>query len=338
MYKKLALTILICFLTTVPLFAAETPQFSGYMFGDYYWVAGNHNADLEGRNGFWFRRIYFTFDQKLTDRFSVRLRFEMASPGDFTSSTNMEPFVKDAFLRYSWGRHQLILGLSPTPTWEVIEKHWGYRSVEKTPLDLQKFGSSRDLGIALLGSLDSAKKIRYHLMVANGSGTKGETNEGKKFLASLGFYPTESFFFEIYGDYDDRPGETDRFTLQGFLGLKGNWGRLGLQYAHQTRQVEVGDDLELDIASIFGVLKLSDKTFVFARYDRMFDPNPDGSKIAYIPFDPAAKSNFIVAGFDFHLADKIQLMPNIEIVFYDEVDGVRPDTDVIPRLTLYYKF
>ena len=338
MHLKRVFGVFICLLFASSVFAGESPKFSGYMFGDYYWVAGNHNPDIEGRNGFWFRRIYFTFDQKLADHLSVRLRFEMASPGNFTSASKIEPFVKDAYLKYTFGRHRLVVGLSPTPTWEVIEKHWGYRSVEKTPLDLQKFGSSRDLGIALLGSLDKNGKIRYHVMIANGSGTKGETNEGKKFLASLGFYPTKSVFIEIYGDYDDRPGETDRYTLQGFIGLKGSWGRFGVHYAHQTRQVEGGDDLELDLASVFGVLKIAEKTFVFARYDRMFDPNPDGAKISYIPFDPAAKSNFLVAGFDFHVAERVQVMPNIEVVFYDNVDGDKPDTDVIPRLTVFYKF
>ncbi|MCK4967090.1 hypothetical protein KAS50_08665, partial [bacterium] len=49
-------------------------KFSGYMFGDYYYVAKNHNEDNEGKNGFWYRRIYLTADRKLNDEFSVRFR------------------------------------------------------------------------------------------------------------------------------------------------------------------------------------------------------------------------------------------------------------------------
>ena len=333
--------ILFAFLLVGPAlhaFPAEPPKISGTMFGDFYTVAANHDPDLEGRNGFWFRRIYLTFDEKLADPWAVRLRFEMSAPGDFTSSGKIEPFVKDAYLKYTRGRHSIVLGLSPTPTWEVVEHTWGYRSVEKTPLDLQKFGGSRDLGIAFKGSLDAGKKVRYHLMFANGSGTKGETNKGKKVLGSLGFYPSEHFMLEFYADYDDRPGSTDRTTLQGFAAVKGDRGRLGVLYAHQTRKVEDGPDLQLDIASVFAVLKLSAKADLFARYDRMFDPNPDGAKISYIPFDPTAKSNFLVAGLDLRPGKTIHFMPNVEFVFYDSTEAGKPDTDVIPRLTFYYKF
>ena len=75
---------------------AEEGRISGYMFGDLYWVAANHDASLEGNNGFWFRRIYITYDRGLAEGFSTRLRMEMSSPGDFTTSGKIEPFVKDA--------------------------------------------------------------------------------------------------------------------------------------------------------------------------------------------------------------------------------------------------
>ncbi len=338
MFRRIWVPALFCLFMAAVALGAERPTITGLVFGDYYWIAGHHNPDIEGRNGFWFRRIYLTLDQQFTKQLEVRLRFEMNSPGDFSSATKLEPFVKDAYLKYRFGHHAVYLGLSPTPTWDVIEKFWGYRPVEKTPLDLQKFGSSRDFGIALKGSLDRSKKWRYHLMIGNGSGVRGETNEGKIFLLSLGFYPDEHVFVEIYGDYDDRPGSSDRYTFQGFLGLKGSWGRVGLHYAHQTRQIEDGDDLQLDIASIFTVLKLSDNVYVFSRYDRVFDPNPDGAKIAYLPFDPTTRSNFIVAGVDFHVVENVRLIPNIEIVFYDQQAGERPDTDVVPRLTFTYIF
>lgn len=331
-------SITLLFMGFATLLSAAETKISGYMFGDYYWIAANHNADLEGKNGFWFRRIYLTFDQSLSEEWKVRLRFELNSPGDFTTSDNMKPYVKDAYLQYGKGRHKVILGLSPTPTWEVIEQSWGYRSIEKTPLDLQKFGDSRDLGLAILGSLDSAKKFRYHVMFANGNGTKSETNDGKKILGSLGFYPNEHFLIELYADFDDRPGHTDRSVLQGFTAVYGERGCLGLHYAHQNRQVEGGDSVGLDIASLFAVLKLSNKTELFARYDRMFDPNPDGAKISYIPFDPTAKSNLVIMGLNLKPHKNINFMPNVEIVFYDSADGTKPDTDIIPRLTFYYKF
>ena len=115
--------------------------------------------------------------------------------------------------------------------------------------------------------------------------------------------------------------------------------RLGVQYAQQTRQVDGGDDQSLSLASVFFVTKVAKKTNLFARVDRQFDPNPKGNKISYIPFDKTAKSLFFVAGLDFTPIETVHLMPNVELVKYDENDaGVTPDTDIIPRLTFYYKF
>ncbi len=314
-------------------------KFSGYMFGDVYWVAANHVSEIQDQNGIWFRRIYFTYDRKLSDVFSIRLRFEMAHPGDFSTKATMVPFVKDAYLKYKAGKHQIILGISPTPTWEVIEKTWGYRSVEKTPLDLQKFGSSRDFGVAFKGTLDSEGKVKYHLMLANGNSNKSETNKGKKALLSIGFYPNKNVIIEIYGDYDDLPGSTDRITAQGFAAYKTKKFRAGVQYAHQIRKVENGSDLTLDVASAFIAGKVGEKTNLFARVDKMFDPNPSGNKISYIPFDPTAKSTFLVGGLDFTPIKNVHLMPNVEVVVYEENDnGVKPDSDIIPRFTFYYKF
>ena len=169
-------------------------SFKGYMFGDAYYLAShddgvNEDTDdaIEGANGLWFRRIYLTFDWTFNDAWSARLRTEMGSPGDFKTASSLVPFAKDAYVRWKNGNHQITLGISGTPTWAVIEDFWGYRSVEKTLLDLQRIASSRDVGVAFKGSLDQAKKFRYNLMLGNGNSVRNENNEGKKVLLSLGF-------------------------------------------------------------------------------------------------------------------------------------------------------
>lgn len=326
------LTVLVC-----TVFSQD--KFSGYMFGDYYYMASNHDADLEGANGFWLRRIYFTYDRGLSDQFSIRMRFEMNTAGDFSSKSKMSPVIKDAYLKWKKNQHSILFGISPTPTWDVIEKFWGYRSVEKTALDLQKFGSSRDFGLSFKGTLDSEKRVEYHLMVANGNSNSSENNEGKKILFALTGKFKNGVLIQGYADFDERPGETNRYTLQGFAAIQKENFRVGVQYAHQNRQVAGGNDQKLQIGSVFGAAKLSDKVWGFARIDRTFDPNPDGNKISYIPFDKTAKSNFIVAGIDFLPAKNVHLIPNIEAVLYSDNDaGTSPDTDVIPRFTLYFSW
>jgi len=337
MKMRLVFIVSFLFLGQVPWsFALEKGKISGCMFGDAYWVAANHQKALKDQNGFWFRRIFLTYDTPVSDVFDVRFRVELNSPGDFKSSSKLQPVLKDGYLRFKHSGHQILFGLSPTPLWDVVEKIWGYRSVEKTPLDLQKFGSSRDFGLAFKGSLDSGKRVNYHIMAANGASNKSETNKGKKIMASLAFKSADVFTFELYSDYEGRPGDTDRYTFQAFAACHGRAGRLGIQYAHQVRKGT--PDLELDIASVFGAVKLSGKAEWFARFDRMFDPNPEGAEIAYIPFDPTARSNFFLTGMDFSLQKNVHIIPNIGIVSYDDAGGKSVDTDVIARVTFYYRF
>ncbi|MFQ6116000.1 MAG: hypothetical protein ACE5NG_18215, partial [bacterium] len=130
--------------------------------------------------------------------------------------------------------------------------------------------------------------------------------------------------------------KSNRVTLQGFAAIQKANFRVGVQLAHQIRQVEGGDDLKLQIGSIFAAAKLSEKTWGFARIDRTFDPNPEGAKISYIPFDATARSTFLLAGLDFMPIKTVHIMPNVEAVVYSEVAGQSPDTDIIPRLTFYY--
>jgi len=313
-------------------------KISGLAFGDFYWIAANHDENLKDRNGFWFRRLYLTFDKAMTEQLEMRLRFEMNSAGNFTSDNKLEPFAKDAYLRWKFtDQHQTYLGLSPTPTMSVVDETWSYRFLEKSVLDLQRIGATRDLGVAFRGSVGSGQKVRYHFMFGNGSNTRGETDRGKGTLASLGYYPNDSLILEFYGDYDQRPLQADRNTYYAFLAYKRDWGRLAIQYAHQERKGI--SPVSLDLMSFFGFVHLSPKLTFIGRYDRMFDPNPEGSDIPYIPFDPTAKFHFFLTGIDWKVTEEFSLLPNIEVVRYDErEDGTRPATDVIPRMTFFYRF
>lgn len=107
-------------------------EIKGYMFGDYYYVVNHHNPQIKDRNGFWFRRIYFTYDNNLNEKIKMRLRFEMNSAGDFTSNEKLKAAVKDAYLSYKTKGQQIMFGIVSTPTWgHNIEKIWGYRSLKK---------------------------------------------------------------------------------------------------------------------------------------------------------------------------------------------------------------
>jgi hypothetical protein len=313
---------------------------SGLAFGDAYAVTDHHlPAAKAADNGFWLRRAYLGFDATFNSQFSSRLRFEMNSPGDFTTGGSMTPFVKDAYLTYKRNDAlSLVAGISAPPTFEVIEGFWGYRSVEKTPVDLQRLQGSRDFGLAAKGTV-AGGKVKYHAMVANGGNVPQETlDNGKAAYLSLGFYPTSSFFFELYGDTEQRPAKEERKTYQGFAGFQGGWGRAGAQYTKQSRTQPGKADVDIALVSGFGVFKLNPKLNLLARYDHVMDPNPGASGIAYLPMVNNAESQLAILGLDWTVAPKINLIPNIERVTYKAVSGADPKDDMLARLTLYFQF
>jgi hypothetical protein len=345
--KGLVLAAFTLAATAVPAMAGEG-KWGGEVFGDVYWFAANHDSTIEDQNGMWIRRINLSYDYKFSDVYSARVRVEAASPGDFSSST-MITFIKDAWLKWANPNHAVLMGLQLTPTFAVIESVWGYRAVEKPPVDLQGLGGSRDLGVGAQGAFGASKRVGYHVLVADGSGTKSETDKGKKAMGSVNVRPNERFVIEGYADYEDRTNDADRTTVQAFAGYQAPKLRAGAQWTKQTRNT-VGEDVELTIYSGFVAAQATEKMWVFGRVDRNEDPNPDGEKINYLPFADTAANTFVVAGLDFALWQETndkgkliadaRLVPNVEAVFYDAPDGggPTPDDDIVPRLTFVMHF
>jgi len=312
---------------------------SGEAYADLYWVAENHDSALVDQNGAWFRRIYLTYDYKFDEEFSTRIRLEAASPGDFKSSDVMTTFIKDAYLKWQKSNQSILVGVQPTPTFGIIEDVWYYRSLERTAADLQRLASSRDLGLGFKGGVGPEQKIGYHVLFGNGSSTKAETDTKKKIMAALSYNFTKQLLVEVYGDYEDRVNDADRRTYQGYVAYRGDRFRAGALYMVQNRNT-VGEDVELRILSVGAAGAVSDRVWLVGRVDRNFDPNPEGAKITFIPFDPTAANTFVIAAVDFRVRETVSVMPNVEIVVYDEPEagGPTPDTDVIPRLTFFFRF
>ena len=203
--------------------ADEAPAFkiSGLVYADYYYVAANHRDELVDQNGFWFRRIYLTYDHTLTKAFSLRVRLEMNSKGDFKSSGVNTPYVKDAWFKWSFGAHSLAAGMASTPNIEFVEGFQGYRSIEKTPLDLYRWDGSRDLGLLLSGGLGKEGRTRYSFQFGNGSGTGSEVDQSKSVRGQLLHRFASGLVLEGYADWQDRPDSRDVSTLEALRRLAG---------------------------------------------------------------------------------------------------------------------
>jgi hypothetical protein len=330
-FKKLLFIFLL-----LPLFTFSQGKFSGYMFGDYYYFVMDHKKELEDQNGFWFRRIYFTYDYKISEKFFTRFRLELNSPGDFKTKDNLKPYLKDAYLGINIGKGKGYFGISPTPTWEFLENFWEYRSVEKTPADLYKHDSSRDFGIAFKGPISS--HLSYHFMIANGEGTASEVNKDKKARFSI-LFKKEAVHLEIYTDYGEGENHTNSYMYQGIFGIKNEKLTLGFQYYRYTKQQGEGHpSLENDVFSAFFNYNFSQKITLLFRVDKSQDPNPSIENQSYIPFDKDHPFFFYLFGLDFKVLKDISIIPNFEYVNYEKYNGTKPDSDLIFKITFYYTF
>ncbi|WP_245771921.1 porin [Rhodothermus profundi] len=308
---------------------------SGLAFGDFYYIARHHNAELEGQNGFWIRRIYLTYDQKLDETFAWRLRLEMNSPGNFTAG-NATPFVKDAYLRWKLNDlHALYLGISSSALFNLVESVWGYRSVEKAPADLQKLGSSREFGVALKGRLTRDGRVRYHATFGNGEGTKAEGYRGKKLALALQFFPSRPLILESYVDYARLQQGASLTTWHLFGAYRTEGFRAGVVYERQRVRAAGGSDRMLRYVSGFVVGRVQERMHLLVRMDRLLDPNPKGASISYLPFATTSKATLWILGVDVAVAPQVHFIPNIEWITYDQ-EALR--ADLYLRGTFYFRF
>lgn len=323
--------------------AAEPPhKFSGLVFGDYYYFGAHHDPKWEEQQGFWLRRVYLTFDYNFTPRLTSRVRLEMNSNGKLAGGS-LTPYVKDAYLRWTFhGRHQLTFGMQPTLDIDFADAYWGLRHIEKTPLDLYRWDSTRDSGVAVHGVLNDAGTFRYALQVGNDSGTGSETDASKAVRAIVRYEPKAGLVLEGAYAYQARDRNADRTLLQALAGYRGTWGRIGAQYAHQERAAPAGStttDLRLDVYSGFVVADLKPRTLsAFARVDRHADPCGDCAAIDYLPIDSSAPFTLVLAGLEYYLHPAVRVSPNLEWVHYGAASppALQPKDDVVWRATVYW--
>lgn len=337
--------------------AQTTTEIKGVVFADYNYYAGNHDAAVEGRNDFSYRRIYFTFENSLADDIKMRFRLESEHP-KFGTAAKINPFVKHAYLEWKnlIPSHTLYLGIAETNAFKNAEDYWGYRSIEKTAMDLNKLSSSADMGIALKGDLG---KVAHHwLTVYNGTGYgSAEVDDYKKVGYAFWLTPVQGLILEGYADYEKQDAATatlstakDYFqssaysTLKAFVGYSGRTFTVGAEAFRRTNSdagaADAAGTSRVDVVkqgySLFGSwITPLPKLKVFARYDK-FDPNTDDN--VWVSDSQNGVDDgyaLVIAGLDFIPRGNIHFMPNVMIKQY-ELSG--KDSDVTARMTLYYKF
>ncbi|MEO8398383.1 MAG: hypothetical protein ABI550_01070 [Ignavibacteriaceae bacterium] len=365
--KRKIYCFLLSIFVTVPLFAQNIGEgkISGTAYFDYFYNAARPpqindlpNTALGGEkdlNGFMFRRIYLTYDHTISKSFSGRFRVE-ADEVELTSNGKIGVFVKDAYLKWKniFDGSDIYLGIQPGPAFAVSEDNWGYRSLEKTILDLRGIVSSRDIGVSLKGRINKDGTVNYWVMIGNNSANKPEADKYKRYYAHLQFEPVKNFQITVYGDLKAKPSIKDPNDAAGkntlnnnsvttalFAGYnkKGNYS-IGVEGFLQSNMnelqipnlagVEVKNRNAIGV-SLFGSVYLKNNLAVVGRYD-YFDPNNNSS------FTGDLRNYFLLA-FDFQPAENVSIMPNVQIETYQKpMNGDSIDASVTTRITFFYEF
>lgn len=347
--KKLLKHFLILFLFCVSInfgqSAADKIKFSGAFFGDYFYNFNHIDPAKVDVNGVQFRRIFFTADMFLSERFDSRLRFEGNQDSEPVSKgEKIGWYIKDASLRWKniFEGSDFIFGLSPTPAWMITQEVWYYRSVEKTPMDLFGISLSRDLGIDLKGKIISDGTLNYWIKLGNNSGQSIETNKYKRFYALIQYKPNSNFMATLFADYaaysnvldpyDGQSKSNDRFVSSLFVNYK---NKRDYSFGGETFFVKQLNNLSMGTGnplktqngfgfSFWGWYSLNPKLKLIARFDK-YNPATE--------LDNQAIS-FFVSGIDFVVDPSVSIIPNVEYFKYQNHSG----NNLIARLTFSYRF
>ncbi|NUN68536.1 MAG: hypothetical protein HUU02_02380 [Bacteroidetes bacterium] len=359
MNRPLSITILFFLLLCSAAAQESSPlKISGYMMGDLYYnavrdtaIAGMSNLAAGGArdlNGFQFRRIYLTFDNTISSTFVSRFRLE---------GTTGAPTIKDAYLQWKgiFRGSDLFFGIQPTPAFEVSEGYWGYRSLEKSSLDLRGVVASRDLGISLKGKITDDGMVRYWVLYGNNSGVNAETDKYKRLYGHIDLKPTEEVRMTFYADYKmlariNDPNSTsipkatlgtDVLTTAFFAGYAEEQSlSIGAEvfyqtapngYLHGTAPV-IAEAKDAVGISLFGHTRLSEELRAVCRYD-YYDPNSSASHDV---------RHYLLAGLHWAADPRVAVIPNIQAESYESVpsgSGTRSVTpSVTARVTVHYIF
>jgi hypothetical protein len=324
--------------------APSPDKFSGVMFGDYYYFKNDNVAAFNTQQGFWFRRIYFTYDHAFSPAISTRFRLEASSNGKMTSPTvAINPNIKDAWVKWAYrGKHHVTIGIQPTATLDFVDAFFGLRHIEKTAGDLYRIDSTRDFGVSFSGPLNQDNTVQYTAQVANDSGSNSELDKYKAVRFALRYVTNPGFVAESFYGYYYKPLSANRLTLQAIAGYQTPQGRVGIQYVHHTRQPNAGTTnpvTTINVTSGFGVWIVKPNKFtVFGRFDHS-DANPDAAGIDYLPIYKSAPFNLGIAGIEYYIHPSVRFSPNVEWVKYGTptAGAAAPAcNDLVLRLTWFW--
>lgn len=296
-----------CMVVSTQVSAQE--KLSGVVYFDYTNNNGNGGAVS---NEFEIRRVYFTYEKKLTSDMKYKFQMDAGRLKHDDDNGKIFAYIKKANISWHAAVGDVTIGIQGMNVFGVQEKTWGYRFIEKSPMDRHKFSSSADLGIGYANTF--GKEVHYSVLYTNGSGYANPEVDGYKKLSGLllygepaltkhdGFNGGLSFSYEPF-DNEFSPGNVSK-EIRNVFSLFGGYASGALRVgAEFDNRITGGTELTERIIGVYANWDLSESTGLFTYFEN-FDGDT-GKDIGSL--------NYLILGSVYQIGDGLRIAPNVRL-------------------------
>lgn len=266
----------------------------------------NYNFEDAENNAFHISRAYLSIQKKVSNEISYKFQADVGSGG----ATDYTIYLKNAKLDWKTSFGKLTFGLQGMNMFKIQEDTWGYRFIEKSVMDKNKYSSSADLGI---GWQKTFGVLTPSIMITNGTGYKKVEDDQYKKLSLRLLYGESKLKKGLNAgvvvsteseDYTITTGTTETgstLVIGGFGGFASGGLRVGAEYAMKSEKMEA--DKGAQILSVYGNYKVSKNLSGFGRFD-LVDPDTDTD---------ADGHNYLILGLNYQPEKVFYIAPNVKM-------------------------
>ena len=319
---------LIILLTYISISIAADGKIGGVTYFNY--------TNAEEKSAFNFQRQYFSYGVNVSDDVSFKVIFDVGptNKGDvvylnkegvlenISEDTRLVAFLKKAQIDYRKSYGKISMGLIGMNTYNIQEKNWGYRFIEKSAIDKYGFSSTADLGLGFSKSLTD--QLKMSLQVVNGEGYKNPQSDKYHKIAFNSTYGEHNLVknsgFNAGVVYTTEQTDNKQNIMTSlFGGFAGMGLRLGGQYNMLTENTK-----ESKVVSVSSNYGLKENINVFTRYD-MWDDNDEDKKNG---------KNNLITGIVLTCGSGLSMAPNMRMTSFED----NSDSVTEYRINFQFKF
>lgn len=266
-------------------------------------VNSTFGSEQPTRVGFELERSYLGYQYDFANGVSLK------AVADIGASKAVDDYQRIFYLKnaqVSWKYKGMTLsgGLISTTQFNLQEKHWGYRYILKSFQDLNKYGSSADLGLSV--AYKFTNWFSADAIITTGDGYKKlQVDNGFNYGLGLTFVPVKGLTMRLYGGYNqkDAKGEKDAINAAGFIGYKHDRFSLGAEY-NLIWNADYKQDANKSGLSVYGSVKAASFVDVFARFDDMYSTND---------WNISKDNSLVLVGAQFKCGKYVKIAPNFRM-------------------------